>query len=75
MDYVISWIVNKVWDLGIENNIIIIFISDNGGDVDYVGDNVFYKGEKGDLIEGGINVLVIWYYKGIVSFRVILILV
>jgi arylsulfatase A-like enzyme len=71
MDYAISRIVNKVRDLGIENNTIIIFTSDNGGDVDYAGDNAPYKGEKGDLTEGGINVPAIWYHKGTVSPRVI----
>lgn len=66
LDYVVSCIVNKVCSLGIEDNIIIIFVSDNGGDVDYVGDNILFWGEKGDLMEGGICVFVIWYYKNIV---------
>jgi len=67
MDYSVSRIVNKVRDLGIEDNTIIIFASDNGGDVDYGADNAPYSGEKGDLREGGINVPFIWYHKNTIS--------
>lgn len=71
MDYAISRIRAKVKDLGIENNTIIIFTSDNGADVDYAGDNSPYKGEKGDLTEGGINVPALWYHPGTVGSRTV----
>lgn len=67
LDYAVSRIVNKVRSLGIEDNTIIIFASDNGGDVDYAGDNTPFRGEKGDLTEGGICVPAIWYHKNTVT--------
>lgn len=71
MDYAISRIVNKVRSLGIEDNTIVIFTSDNGGDVDYAASNTPYKGEKGQLTEGGINVPAIWYHKNTISPQVV----
>jgi arylsulfatase A-like enzyme len=71
LDYAVSRIVNKVRDLGIEEETIIIFASDNGGDVDYGGNNAPFRGEKNDLTEGGIRVPAIWYHKNTVSPAVV----
>ena len=56
-----------VKDLGIEDNTIIIFSSDNGGGIKY--DNIFdvsgkYKGFKHQFYEGGIKAPLIFYWKG-----------
>jgi arylsulfatase A-like enzyme len=52
----------KVHELGLDNNTIIIFTSDNGphkeggADPDYFDSNGIFKGYKRDLYEGGIRV-------------------
>ena len=53
LDSAVGKIVNAIDDLHLENNTVIIFTSDNGGD-DY-SDNGIYKGSNGGLWEGGIR--------------------
>ncbi|SHG15554.1 Arylsulfatase A [Arenibacter palladensis] len=62
LDEQVGEIVQKVNDLGIADNTIIIFTSDNGphleggADPDYFDSNGMLKGYKRDLYEGGIRV-------------------
>jgi arylsulfatase A-like enzyme len=65
MDDAIGDIHNKVIDAGLEDNTIIIFISDNGG-ATYTGatDNGPLKGGKLNQFEGGINVPFVMKWKG-----------
>ena len=61
---------DKVKELGLEGNTLIIFTSDNGphkeggADPDYFDSNGIYKGYKRDLYEGGIRVPMIARWKG-----------
>jgi len=68
LDVQVGEIVAKVKELGIENNTIIMFSSDNGphleggADPDYFDSNGIYKGYKRDLYEGGIHApMIIWW--------------
>jgi len=54
MDYVIGKIVDELKDTGLYDNTIIVFSSDNGGDVKE-GDNSPLRGAKGALYEGGVR--------------------
>ncbi len=67
LDEQVGEIVNKVKELGLEKNTIIIFTSDNGphleggADPDFFDSNGKYKGYKRNLYEGGIRVPMIAY--------------
>lgn len=69
MDKLLGDILDKFEDMGIVENILIIFLGDNGGDVlfgdvvDY-GLFVLFKGKKGLEYEGGVCVffIVSWVY-------------
>jgi arylsulfatase A-like enzyme len=67
MDDAVGSIWQKVRDLGIEENTIIIFVSDNGARVPVDGRNDPYSGTKATLAEGGIRVPMVWYHLGTVS--------
>ena len=70
LDDQVGEIVAKIKELGIENNTLIIFTSDNGphkeggADPDYFNSNGSFKGYKRDLYEGGIRVPMIVKWKG-----------
>lgn len=70
LDDQVGEIVKKIKDLGLENNTIIIFTSDNGphneggADPDYFDSNGSLRGYKRDLYEGGIKVPMIAKWKG-----------
>lgn len=63
MDEGIGKIVTKVREMGLEENTLIVFLSDNGAERDY-GDNGPLRGHKTNLYEGGIRVPGIAYWKG-----------
>lgn len=70
LDEQVGEIMQKVEDLGIAENTLIIFTSDNGphieggADPDYFDSNGQLKGYKRDLYEGGIRVPMIASWKG-----------
>ncbi|MEO9572127.1 MAG: arylsulfatase [Polaribacter sp.] len=70
LDQQVGDIMNKVTELGIEDNTIIIFTSDNGphreggADPEYFNSNGVFKGTKRDLYEGGIRVPMIAKWAG-----------
>lgn len=70
MDDQVGEIVSKIKALGLENNTLIIFTSDNGphkeggADPDYFNSNGSLHGYKRDLYEGGIRVPMIAKWKG-----------
>jgi len=70
LDAQVGEIMRKLKDLGIDNNTIVFFSSDNGphheggGDPDYFDSNGPYKGCKRDLYEGGIHVPLIARWPG-----------
>lgn len=69
LDVQVGEIMKKIKDLGLENNTIIIFTSDNGphqeggADPDYFNSNGGLRGYKRDLFEGGIRVPMIVKWK------------
>lgn len=70
MDEQVGSILEKVSALGLDDNTLIIFSSDNGphteggGDPDYFNGNGGLRGYKRDLYEGGIRVPMIARWKG-----------
>ncbi len=70
LDDQVGEIVSKIKELGLEDNTIIIFTSDNGphkeggADPDYFNSNGPFRGYKRDLYEGGIRVPMIAKWKG-----------
>lgn len=70
LDDQVGEIMKKVEDLGLEDNTIFIFTSDNGphkeggADPDYFDSNGALQGYKRDLFEGGIRVPMIVKWKG-----------
>ena len=73
LDDQVGEIVAKVKELGLEENTLIIFTSDNGphreggADPDYFDSNGPLKGYKRDLYEGGIRVPTVAYWPGRVA--------
>ena len=70
LDEQVGEIVAKIEELGLSENTLIIFTSDNGphieggADPDYFNSNGIYRGYKRDLYEGGIRVPMIANWKG-----------
>ncbi len=73
LDDQVGEIVSKVKKLGLENNTLFIFTSDNGphkeggADPDYFNSNGPLRGYKRDLYEGGIRVPMIAKWKGTIA--------
>jgi len=66
MDEGIGSIVEKLKDLKLEDNTLIIFCSDNGG-LGEIGNNGKLRGSKGSLWEGGHRVPAIAYWPGYIE--------
>jgi len=70
LDMQVGEIVAKLKELGVYENTLIIFTSDNGphqeggADPDYFNSNGIYKGYKRDLYEGGIRVPMLAVWEG-----------
>lgn len=63
-------IVQEVRDLGIENNTLIVFMSDNGPQLEYCQDGGspgIYRGGKSNSYEGGYRVPMISYWPGVIQ--------
>jgi arylsulfatase A-like enzyme len=73
MDEQVGAIVARVSALGLDDNTLIIFTSDNGphveggADPDYFDSNGLLRGYKRDLYEGGIRVPMIARWKGVIE--------
>jgi arylsulfatase A-like enzyme len=73
IDEQVGSIVDKVAALGLDENTLIIFSSDNGphveggGDPDFFDSNGILRGYKRDLYEGGIRVPMIARWKGTIA--------
>jgi arylsulfatase A len=70
LDRQVGEVVAKLKELGVYENTIILFTSDNGphleggADPDYFDSNGIYRGYKRDLYEGGIRVPMIAVWEG-----------
>lgn len=56
MDTSIGKLLAEVDRLGMKNNTLVIFMTDHGGDPNYGGSNLPFRGGKATLFEGGIRV-------------------
>lgn len=70
LDHQVGEVIDKIADLGLSENTLVIFTSDNGphleggADPDYFNSNGIYTGYKRDLYEGGIRVPTIARWPG-----------
>lgn len=73
LDTQVGDIIDKLEELGIADNTLVVFTSDNGphreggADPDYFDSNGIYKGYKRDLYEGGIHVPMIAKWPGTIK--------
>jgi arylsulfatase A len=69
MDFSIGRIVNKIDQLGLRENTIILFIGDNGTDKPIVSmmDNIAVEGGKGKTTDNGTHVPLIVNWKGVIK--------
>jgi arylsulfatase A len=70
LDEQVGEVIDKITELGLSENTLVIFTSDNGphleggADPDYFNSNGIYTGYKRDLYEGGIRVPTIAWWPG-----------
>lgn len=56
LDFNVGRVLNQLESSGQIDNTLIVFVSDNGGDLIYGANNGPYRGGKGDLYDGGIRI-------------------
>ncbi len=62
----VGWILQTLVDQGIDENTLIVFLSDNGGASNNASQNTPLRGFKSDLFEGGIRVPLAMRWKGVI---------
>ena len=69
LDHVVGTLLKKLGDLGIADNTIVVFTSDNGAEIMSWpdGGNTPFKGEKGTTWEGGMRVPGILRWPGVIK--------
>ena len=64
IDWSVRVLLHELRSLGLEEDTLVIFTSDNGGRGDHGGSNAPLKGNKGTTWEGGQRVPCIFYWPG-----------
>lgn len=67
MDYNIGKVIEELKRTSRYDNTLIFFVSDNGGQLEYGASNGVYRGEKGNMWEGGIRVSAIASWKNAIK--------
>lgn len=67
MDYNIGKVIDELKKTSRYDNTLIIFVSDNGGQLEYGASNGIFRGEKGNMWEGGIRVAAIASWKEVIG--------
>ena len=67
LDYSIGRLTAQLQQLGISENTLVIFMSDNGGTNKYVDNNRPLVGRKGEFNEGGVRTPMIWRWPAKLS--------